>query len=57
MPLQKSLNLAIGVDVELFQNISKNEKIENKIVFVGNLLRFRKQRNLEKILSVFQSLQ
>jgi hypothetical protein len=57
IPLQKSLNLASGVDVELFQNISKNEKIENKIVFVGNLLRFGKQRNLEKILSVFQSLQ
>ena len=54
---QKSLILASGVDTELFQNISKNEKIENKIVFVGNLLRFGKQRNLEKILSVFQNLE
>ena len=54
---QKSLILASGVDKELFQNISKNKKIENKIVFVGNLLRFGKQRNLEKIFSVFQNLE
>ena len=53
---QKTLILASGVDLELFQNISKNRKIENKIVFVGNLLRFGKQRNLENILSVFQNL-
>ena len=54
---QKSLILASGVDKELFQNIPKNKKIENKIVFVGNLLRFGKQRNLEKIFSVFQNLE
>jgi glycosyltransferase involved in cell wall biosynthesis len=49
--------LASGVDLELFQNIAKNKKIENKIVFVGNLLRFGKQRNLDSILSVFQNLE
>ena len=54
---QKSLILASGVDKELFQNIPKNKKIENKIVFVGNLLRFGKQRNIEKIFSVFQNLE
>ena len=54
---QKSLILASGVDKELFQNIPKNKKIENKIVFVGNLLRFGKQRNLEKIFSVFRNLE
>lgn len=54
---QKSLILASGVDLELFQNIAKNKKIENKIVFVGNLLRFGKQRNLDSILSVFQNLE
>mgnify|MGYP001162660258 CR=1 FL=1 len=57
MPPQKSLILASGVDIQLFQNISKNNKIENKIIFVGNLLRFGKQRNLENILSVFQTLE
>jgi len=57
MPPLKSLILASGVDIQLFQNISKNNKIENKIIFVGNLLRFGKQRNLENILSVFQTLE
>ncbi|RPG61691.1 MAG: glycosyltransferase [Flavobacteriaceae bacterium TMED238] len=57
LPSQKTLILASGVDLELFQNIAENEKLENKIVFVGNLLRFGKQRNLESILRVFQTLE
>ena len=57
LPAQKYLILESGVDLELFKNISKNAKIENKIIFVGNLLRFGKQRNLENILSVFQNLE
>tara|TARA_B100000674_G_scaffold61716_1_gene42900 strand:- start:40 stop:1143 length:1104 start_codon:yes stop_codon:yes gene_type:complete len=56
LPNHKSLILASGVDLELFKNITENEKIANKIVFVGNLLRFGRQRNLDKILRVFQNL-
>ena len=56
LQIKKSLILASGVDLDLFPNISKNEKIQNKIVFVGNLLRFGKQRNIENILSVFKNL-
>ena len=42
-----------GVDLDLFQNYNNNE---NEIIFVGNLKRFKKSRNIEFLLSAFKEV-
>ena len=48
--------LPSGVDLELFNNLQNVKKIENKVIYVGNLLRFGKGRNLEFIFEGFKNL-
>jgi len=44
-----------GVDSEIFSS-SKIAKIQNSIIFVGNLSRFNKSRGLESIIKYFSSI-
>ena len=52
----KSEIIPSGVDLELFNNLQNITKVENKFIFVGNLLRFDKGRNLEFIFEGFKNL-
>jgi len=52
----KYLILSNGVDLELFNKHFDEKKINNKVIFVGNLLRFGKQRNLEFVIEAFKNL-
>ena len=51
------LILPSAVDLELFENVNSVEKEQNKISFVGNLLRFGKERNLDIIIDALSSPQ
>jgi len=53
----KCLVLPNGVDLELFNKHLEQEKVNNKVIFVGNLLRFGKQRNLDFIIEAFKTLE
>ena len=44
-----------AVDLELFENVNSVKKEENKITFVGNLLRFGKERNLDIVINALSS--
>ena len=49
------LILPSAVDLELFENVNSIEKEQNKISFVGNLLRFGKERNLDIVIDALSS--
>ena len=49
------LILPSAVDLELFENVDSVKKEKNKITFVGNLLRFGKERNLEIVINALSS--
>lgn len=53
----KCLVLPNGVDLELFNKQLEQDKANNKVIFVGNLLRFGKQRNLDFIIEAFRTLE
>tara|TARA_B100001996_G_scaffold207784_1_gene159331 strand:+ start:1375 stop:2490 length:1116 start_codon:yes stop_codon:yes gene_type:complete len=48
-----SIVLHSGVDSILFSNFKNTIKKENQVVYVGNLLRFGKKRNLDFIIKAF----
>jgi hypothetical protein len=47
--------LPSAVDLELFENDNSVNKVKNKISFVGNLLRFGKERSLDMVINAFSS--
>ncbi len=49
------LVLPSAVDLELFENDNSVNKEKNKISFVGNLLRFGKERSLDIVINAFSS--
>ena len=49
------LILPSAVDLELFENVNSVKKEKNKITFVGNLLRFGKERNLDIVINALSS--
>ena len=55
IPFSKYTILPSAVDFDIFDKHPEIEKIENKISFVGNLLRFGKERNLDKIIDAFST--
>ena len=55
IPFSKYSILPSAVDFDIFDNHPEIKKIENKISFVGNLLRFGKERNLDKIIDAFST--
>jgi len=48
-----SVILHSGVDVDIFSSFKNVSKKENKIIYVGNLLRFGKKRGLDFIIKAF----
>jgi len=50
--VNKSIILHNAVDTEIF-NKNQNSKIKNKVIFVGNLSRFNKDRGLKNIINWF----
>jgi len=55
IPFSNYSILPSAVDFDIFDNHPKIKKIENKISFVGNLLRFGKQRNLDIVVDAFST--
>jgi len=55
IPFSKYSILPSAVDFDIFDNHPEIKKNENKITFVGNLLRFGKERNLDTIIDVFST--
>tara|TARA_Y100001970_G_scaffold171014_1_gene209067 strand:- start:32 stop:1141 length:1110 start_codon:yes stop_codon:yes gene_type:complete len=51
----KNILLPSGVDLEIFNTLNKERRVSKKITFVGNLLRFGKERNLDTVINAFSS--
>ena len=51
----KNVILPSGVDLEIFNTNKVNKKNSKKISFVGNLLRFGKERSLDTVINAFSS--
>ena len=51
----KNILLPSGVDLEIFNIPDVEAKISKKISFIGNLLRFGKERNLDTVINAFSS--
>ena len=53
--VSENIILHSGVDPEIFDTLTDNKKIKNKISFVGSLLRFGKERSLDTVIKAFSS--
>ena len=51
----KNILLPSGVDLEIFNTSEVDIKASKKISFIGNLLRFGKERNLDTVINAFSS--
>lgn len=51
----KNILLPSGVDLEIFNKSEVDIKASNKITFIGNLLRFGKERSLDEVINAFSS--
>ncbi len=51
----KNILLPSGVDLEIFNAPEVNAGVSKKITFVGNLLRFGKERSLDTVINAFSS--
>tara|TARA_B100000902_G_scaffold195881_1_gene187126 strand:+ start:6627 stop:7736 length:1110 start_codon:yes stop_codon:yes gene_type:complete len=51
----KNILLSSGVDLEIFNAPKTNVRVSKKITFVGNLLRFGKERSLDTVINAFST--
>tara|TARA_B100000900_G_scaffold296117_1_gene254680 strand:+ start:217 stop:1326 length:1110 start_codon:yes stop_codon:yes gene_type:complete len=51
----KNILLPSGVDLEIFNTSRVDKKVSKKISFIGNLLRFGKERSLDTVINAFSS--
>ena len=51
----KNILLPSGVDLEIFNTSELDIKASKKISFIGNLLRFGKERSLDTVINAFSS--
>jgi len=53
----ENILLPSGVDLEIFSTSEKDIKASKKISFVGNLLRFGKERSIDAVINAFSSVE
>ena len=53
----KNILLPSGVDLEIFKSSKEDMKVSKNIIFIGNLLRFGKERSLDTVINAFNSLE
>ena len=53
--VSKNILLPSGVDLEIFNTSQMEQRASKKISFIGNLLRFGKERSLDTVINAFSS--
>ena len=51
----ENILLPSGVDLEIFNTPKADMRVSKKIIFIGNLLRFGKERSLDTVINAFSS--